>query len=427
MTVGNPVFKFGRQTYAVTVENIPRTVNGREIIELFNTLVGKIKTAESNDNGASMQLTFYTEDAATKSLCMSGYTVAGVPLSVTAVTQAKINSSSNLPRSSDTRRNLYVLGLPFELSKAEFTGLFSRYGTVTHCVILATVDNASRRRGFVVMSSNSEARAAMEAISRTEIKGSIVDVSWAVVQRSQGFLDGGDRTMSMDNRFDSPPCTNSSAGSTPEPSFQDPRTYPFQDISNDQNGFNNAIVSRPCRVMVSNLPKLLFADASDVEPLFLPFGKVENLELLPAQNSDSCRGVISVVASYMSAASALEAKQVLHGQNYAGFTVQAKLLAPWDQRQRTSFSGVSVNSRGSGLNPHASPFVYGNASPLSFSAPPTCSIVEERKDYFGGVKEKTPLFFDNAASGQRLGLGAFAQTSLPASTVPSRTNSAASL
>jgi hypothetical protein len=89
----------------------------------------------------------------------------------------------------DTRRNLYVLGLPFDLTKyafpssvvieykyplclfrAEFAHIFSAYGVVSHCVILATHDNSSRRRGFVVMSNHEEAKEAMSKLSRTEIK-----------------------------------------------------------------------------------------------------------------------------------------------------------------------------------------------------------------------------------------------------------------
>ena len=88
----------------------------------------------------------------------------------------------------------------------EFAALFSRYGTVSHCVILATVDNSSRRRGFIVMSTHEEAKLAMSELTRTQIKsvsshalsngaglielgevrGHTIDVSWAVVQRSQG-------------------------------------------------------------------------------------------------------------------------------------------------------------------------------------------------------------------------------------------------
>lgn len=90
-------------------------------------------------------------------------------------------------KSPDTRRNLYVLGLPFDLSlwvshfvvtktlinrqsRTELSSFFSRFGTVTHSVILATVDNASRRRGFVVMSTHAEAKAAMDNISQTNIR-----------------------------------------------------------------------------------------------------------------------------------------------------------------------------------------------------------------------------------------------------------------
>lgn len=63
---------------------------------------------------------------------------------------------------------LVILNSP--VARLEFMEVFSRYGKVSHAVILATIDNASRRRGFVVMSSHAEAKLAMNAMSRTEIK-----------------------------------------------------------------------------------------------------------------------------------------------------------------------------------------------------------------------------------------------------------------
>lgn len=48
--------------------------------------------------------------------------------------------------------------------------MFSRFGEVVHSVILATVDNASRRRGFVVMANHGDAKSAMDNLSRAEIK-----------------------------------------------------------------------------------------------------------------------------------------------------------------------------------------------------------------------------------------------------------------
>ncbi|KAH9031953.1 hypothetical protein EDB84DRAFT_154083 [Lactarius hengduanensis] len=172
-------------------------------------------------------------------------------------------------KSPDMRRNLYVLGLPFDLSKAELSSIFSQFGTVTHSVILATVDNASRRRGFVVMSNHAEAKTAMDNISQTNIRGSIVDVSWAVVQRSQGFLDGGDRTVTLEGQVDSAPPSDDRS-STPVPAFQPsgllcdhPKVSPLSGAR-----------SRHASIFVRNLPALLFAQDSDLEPLFYPFGDV---------------------------------------------------------------------------------------------------------------------------------------------------------
>ncbi len=140
-----------------------------------------------------------------KALCMSGYNVDGTPLcvlpvippficfsslynrAVTAVTGPSDLPRPKPPKQSDARRNLYVLGIPFDLTKCvhstnylglcsrypsrvEFTEIFSRFGTVFHAVILATVDNASRRRGFIVMSQHHEAKLAMDALNRKDIK-----------------------------------------------------------------------------------------------------------------------------------------------------------------------------------------------------------------------------------------------------------------
>lgn len=56
------------------------------------------------------------------------------------------------------------------ISRPEFIKIFEPYGTVAHAVILATLDSASRRRGFIVMSTHQEAKAAMDTLSRTQIK-----------------------------------------------------------------------------------------------------------------------------------------------------------------------------------------------------------------------------------------------------------------
>ena len=53
------------------------------------------------------------------------------------------------------------------VTRSEFVEIFSRYGVVSHSVILATIDNSSRRRGFVVMSTHAEA---LSALGSFEIK-----------------------------------------------------------------------------------------------------------------------------------------------------------------------------------------------------------------------------------------------------------------
>ncbi|KIM70543.1 hypothetical protein SCLCIDRAFT_153879 [Scleroderma citrinum Foug A] len=203
----------------------------------------------------------------------------------------------------DTRRNLYVLGLPFDLTKTDFTRIFSPFGTVAHAVILATVDSSSRRRGFIVMSTHDEARAAMNGLSRRQIKGHTLDVSWAVVQRSQGFLDGGDR---------SPALTVTAPFSTPR-----------SDVKSSEAPLNSywTITSNPAtKLLVSNLPTLLFTQVSDLQPLFHPFGSINKIAILqPSHNTlDSS---ITAVVEYADVTSAMEAKDSLRFQTYAGHLI----------------------------------------------------------------------------------------------------------
>ncbi|EPQ52085.1 hypothetical protein GLOTRDRAFT_21866, partial [Gloeophyllum trabeum ATCC 11539] len=259
-----------------------------------------------------------------KAMCMSGYTVAGVPLAVTSLSPASNNRSNGQMRQADDRRNLYVLGLPFDLTKGEFTAIFSRYGTVSHSVILATVDNASRRRGFVVMSNHMEARAALNALSRSEIKGYRIDVSWAVVQRSQGFLDGGDRAMMVSPR---PPSASSMSGS--DDSICDSGLVPTvaDHLSVPDSQFFGARPSQAATLLVSNLPTLLFSQTVDLYPLFCPFGEIKKLDILdpaaPGQQS-----TISVVVQFDNVSNAQEAKDALENQVYAGYPVRLEFMSP---------------------------------------------------------------------------------------------------
>ncbi|KAI6168436.1 hypothetical protein EDD17DRAFT_1527560 [Pisolithus thermaeus] len=250
----------------------------------------------------------------------------------------------NANTDGDTRRNLYVLGLPFDLTKSEFADIFAAFGTVTHAVILATVDSSSRRRGFIVMSTNDEARAAMNGLSRTHIRGHVLDVSWAVVQRSRGFLDGGDRSLMLTSALPSPAM-----------GFE-------AKASNELLGNPWTISDHPTsKLLVSNLPTLLFTQVSDLQPLFYPFGAIKKLGVLHSLQDAVGRSIAAVV-EYFDVSSAQEAKESLQSQPYAGHNIEARYVCDnppvTDSRVETppQLTLVPCQTAQGRLNPFATPF-----------------------------------------------------------------------
>ncbi|KAI0077366.1 hypothetical protein K474DRAFT_1643428 [Panus rudis PR-1116 ss-1] len=398
------VFKFNREGYAVKVDNIAPSVGFQEVVELFRNLIGDVSkwnATQGEGNRRSLELVFSTFDASKKALCMSGYTVAGVPLyvhdiftcseascmrapcyllrSVTAVPQAGTDRPTKQNKLPDSRRNLYVLGLPFDLTRAEYVEAFSKFGTVSHAVILATVDNASRRRGFVVMGSHDEARAAMEGLSRKEIKGHTIDVSWAVVQRSQGFLDGGDRTVVLSSSsspvspvtpaFDSDPPTSAASSCVSSPVVATPLINQPMPLALPDH------LSATSSILVTNLPASLFSTELDLYPLLCPFGEVKSLKILGSGAAASSQGTTSVLVEYKSYDGAREARDTLQGQTYGNQPVRVDFLA--------SNSGMSPSADGgympysaeakARLNPCAPVFSipcgYGNNAPTQACSP----------------------------------------------------------
>ncbi|KAI0300139.1 hypothetical protein B0F90DRAFT_1817733 [Multifurca ochricompacta] len=355
--------------------------------------------------------------------------------------QAILSRSTPKPRSaiqtksSDTRRNLYVLGLPFDLSKAELSSIFSQFGTVTHCVILATVDNASRRRGFVVMSTHAEAKAAMDNFSQITIRQVIVSapyfrsfiLQWATQRFDHRCILGCSpavsrhvlfaRTLTLENQVDST-SSNPTLGATA--TFQSScapvdHSKSVKQLSGPQ--------SCHASILVHNLPALLFAQDSDLEPLFCPFGDVREIQRqrLSSSATQSHTDTISVVVTYSSPAGAKEAKGALHGQSYGDSPLIVESLALFDDNESDWKPDQNHLSRSS-LNPCASPFVSDSA--LAVSAPPTCFVSGNFPDYFSKPTSSgsaTPFNRFSLPGSMLLG-----HRSLPASGLPSRSNSVAS-
>ena len=218
-----------------------------------------------------------------------------------------------------------------------------------------------------------------------------------------GFLDGGDRATTLEGQVDSAP-PSSDRGVVP--AFK--LSSAFSDNPKVVNSLSGAH-SGPASIVVHNLPALLFAQDSDLEPLFCPFGEVKGIRKQgPSSSGQSRAGTISVLVTYLSVTGAREAKVALHGQTYGDIPLIVESFPSLYNHETSLKPGRDYLSRSS-LNPSASPFVIGTAS-----APPTCPISEDFPDYFSkpNLNGLAPT-----SHGHR---------SLPASNLPSRSNSAAS-
>ncbi|KAJ7118679.1 hypothetical protein C8R43DRAFT_1137224 [Mycena crocata] len=395
-SLSGPIFKFSRETNVVRVENIPQHVNRLDVLALFNTLIGDIRT--SQDSEEALEITFFTVDSARKALCMTGYNVAGTALLVSPIMRA---ASSPAPshggqtgRRSDVRRNLYVLGIPFGMTKYvdfahEFQSLatlFAPHGVVSHCVILATLDGASRRRGFVVMSTHEEARTAMAALGRSGkgAAGGGMDISWAVVQRSKGFLDGGDR-----------------AGVVQQPasSLSSPSPVLCVPLPTESQPLPSLSTTPTSTLLLANLPSLLFGSQDDLRGLVCPFGSVKALRIvsLPTPSSSLGSGsllsylqltiatpapitpITAAIVQYNGLPAAQDARRALDGESYAGCIVRVAYLVEADAEPASApeppLPETPTFPARNGLPPHL----------LSPSFPPTsrCGLPAHRTMFDG--------------------------------------------
>ncbi|CCA72584.1 hypothetical protein PIIN_06521 [Serendipita indica DSM 11827] len=272
------------------------------------------------------EVTLDSEASATKALSLSGHVLQGMPIQVGLLFDPDLLVNVSQKSQSDiaadeTRRNLYVLGLPHDFSLDEFKALFRPYGTIEHAVILAVLDNFSRRRGFVVFATHAQARAAMRATHKIGVKGHQLNVSWAVVQRSSGFLDGADRvgealgdnsasarkpskeTIAPTN--DGPAKRPSNPIASSNTTAHDSKHALSTDFINDNLGTTFAST-----LLVSNLCPWLFQTHIDIHALFAPYGFVKRITFIPPLQTvpspkESPKAVIVEYADLQSALSAL--------------------------------------------------------------------------------------------------------------------------
>ncbi|MEP7256881.1 MAG: RNA-binding protein [Flavitalea sp.] len=95
--------------------------------------------------------------------------------------------------------NMYVSNLGFHVTDEDLKSLFTEFGEVTSAkVITDKISGKSRGFGFVEMTKDSEAEAAMEKLSGREIEGRDISVSKAKPKtdspgRSFGNSRGGSK------------------------------------------------------------------------------------------------------------------------------------------------------------------------------------------------------------------------------------------
>ncbi len=91
-------------------------------------------------------------------------------------------------------KNIYVGNLPYDTTGDDLVELFQAYGTVTSGqVIIDKFSNRSRGFGFVEMSQDDEAQAAIEALNGTPYGGRPLTVNEARPREERGGGGGGGR------------------------------------------------------------------------------------------------------------------------------------------------------------------------------------------------------------------------------------------
>jgi RNA recognition motif-containing protein len=84
-------------------------------------------------------------------------------------------------------KNLFVGSLPFAVDDAELRELFGEFGTVESAKVISDRETGrSRGFGFVEMSSDDEAQAAIKAMDGKELSGRAIAVNEARPKEDRG-------------------------------------------------------------------------------------------------------------------------------------------------------------------------------------------------------------------------------------------------
>ena len=81
------------------------------------------------------------------------------------------------------------------------------------------------------------------------------------------------------------------------------------------------------KLLVSNLPKLLFNEVRDLYPLFRPFGQIGKAEYFDTGSMSADLGHTAAIVEFLSVESSREAKNALQGQTWGDTNLDVIFLA----------------------------------------------------------------------------------------------------
>ena len=97
---------------------------------------------------------------------------------------------------------LFVGGLPYAVTDDQLREIFSAAGTVESAkVIVDRETNRSKGFGFVEMSTDEEAKAAIEQLNNKEVDGRALTVNEARPQAPRSFSGSGGNARGNDRRY----------------------------------------------------------------------------------------------------------------------------------------------------------------------------------------------------------------------------------
>ena len=90
--------------------------------------------------------------------------------------------------------NIYVGNLPYSVTDSDLRETFSRFGEVSQVNLISDrFTGESKGVGFVEMSSNAQADAAIKALNGTDLKGRNITVNQAKPKSDRPARGGGGR------------------------------------------------------------------------------------------------------------------------------------------------------------------------------------------------------------------------------------------